>query len=121
MMTGKESGSSRTKKKKKEKKNNSQIPSQDLKLIIRNKRIMSSSHEGVADHGSALTAGLFVYPFVPRFFHHIHLTRVFLLRQRLPQQGTGGSVVEFSFTRRKARVRFPPVRQFSLILLKKCT
>ena len=36
MMTGKESGSSRTKKKKKEKKNNSQIPSQDLKLIIRN-------------------------------------------------------------------------------------
>ena len=35
MMTGKESGSSRTKKKK-EKKNNSQIPSQDLKLIIRN-------------------------------------------------------------------------------------
>ena len=36
MMTGKESGSSRTKKRKKEKKNNSQIPSQDLKLIIRN-------------------------------------------------------------------------------------
>ena len=34
MMTGKESGSSRTKKK--EKKDNSQIPSQDLKLIIRN-------------------------------------------------------------------------------------
>ena len=29
---------------------------------------MSSSHEGVPDHGSALTAGLFVCPFVPRFF-----------------------------------------------------
>ena len=47
---------------------------------------MSSSHEGVPDHGSALTAGLFVCPFVPLFFHHIHLTRVSLLRQRLPQR-----------------------------------
>ena len=35
--------------------------------------------------------------------------------QRLAQQATGGSVVEFSFTRREARVRFPPVR-FSLII-----
>ena len=47
---------------------------------------MSSSHEGVPDHGSALTAGLFVCPFVPRFFHHIHLTRVSSLRQRLPKR-----------------------------------
>ena len=82
---------------------------------------MSSSHEGVPDHGSAFTAGLFVCPFVPRFFHHIHLTRVSSLRQRLPQQGTCDSVVEFSLTRGEARVRFPPVRQFSLILMKKCT
>ena len=82
---------------------------------------MSSSHEGVPNHGSALIAGLFVCPFVPRFFHHIHLTRVSSLRQRLPQKGTGGSVVEFSLTRREARVRFPPVRQFSLILMEKCT
>ena len=29
---------------------------------------MSSSHEGVPNHGSAFTAGLFVCPFVPRFF-----------------------------------------------------
>ena len=81
---------------------------------------MSSSHdhEGVPDHGSALTAGLFVCPFLPSFFfffHHIHLTRMPSLMQRLAQQGTGGSVVEFSFTRREARMRFPPVR-FSLII-----
>ena len=79
---------------------------------------MSSSydHEGVPDHGSALTAGLFVCPFLPSFFfHHIHLTRMPSLMQRLAQQGTGDSVVEFSFTRREARVRFPPVR-FSLII-----
>ena len=82
---------------------------------------MSSSHEGVPNHGSALIAGLFVCPFVPRFFHHIHLSRVSSLRQRLPKKGTGGSVVEFSPTTREARVRFPPVRQFSLILMKKCT
>ena len=80
--------------------------------------IMSSSHEGVPDHGSALTAGLCVCPFVPRLFHHIHSTRMPSLRQRLAQQGTGGSVVEFSFTRREARVRFPPVR-FSLIRIRK--
>ena len=49
------------------------------------------------------------------FFHHIHLTRMPSLMQRLAQQGTGDSVVEFSFTRREARVRFPPVR-FSLII-----
>ena len=40
---------------------------------------MSSSHEGVPNHGSALTAGLFVCPFWPRFFHHIHLTSVFVM------------------------------------------
>ena len=81
---------------------------------------MSSSHEGVPDH-SALTAGLFVCPFVPRFFHHIHLTRVDVssLRQRLAQQGTGGSVVEFSLTRAEARVRFPRVLQFSLIWIRR--
>ena len=80
---------------------------------------MSSSHEGVPDHGSALTAELFVCPFAPRFFHHIHLTRVCSLRQRLAQQGIGGSVVDFSLTRRKARVRFPAVRQFSSIWIRK--
>ena len=63
---------------------------------------MSSSHEGVPDHGSAFTAGLFVCPFVPRFFHHIHLTRASSLRQRLAQQGTDGSVVEFSLTMQAA-------------------
>ena len=42
-----------------------------------------------------------------------------LLSQRLAQQGTGGSVVEFSITRREAWVRFPPVRQFSLIWIRK--
>ena len=47
---------------------------------------MSSSHEGVPNHGSALIAGLFVCSFVPRFFHHIHLTRVSSLRQRLPKR-----------------------------------
>ena len=119
MMTGKESGSSRTKKKKRKKEQQSN-PFSRFEADY-SERIMSSSHEGVPDHGSALTAGLFVCPFVPRFFHHIHLTRVSSLRQRLPQKGTGGSVVEFSLTRRDARVRFPPVRQFSLILLKKCT
>ena len=40
------------------------------------------------------------------------------LMQRLAQQGTGGSVVEFSFTSREARVRFPPV-PFSLIWIRK--
>ena len=80
---------------------------------------MSSSHQGVPNHGSALTPVLFVCPFVPRFFHHIYLTRVSSLRQRLAQQGTGGSVVEFSLTRRKVRVRFPPVRQFSFIWIRK--
>ena len=35
---------------------------------------MSSSHQGVPNHGSALTAVLFVCSFVPRFFHQIHLT-----------------------------------------------
>ena len=79
---------------------------------------MPSSHEGVPNHGSALTAGLFVCPFLPRFFHHIHLTRMSSLKQRLAQQGTGGSVVEFSLARREARVRFQPVR-FSLIWIGK--
>ena len=90
-------------------------------LLSVSPRVNSSRTFGVPDHGSAFTAGLFVCPFVPRFFHHIHLTRVSSLRQRLPQQGTCGSVVEFSLTRGEARVRFPPVRQFSLILMKKCT
>ena len=56
---------------------------------------MSSSHEGVPNHGSALIAGLFVCPFVPRFFHDIYLTRVSSLRQRLPQRGTGGSILTY--------------------------
>ena len=34
----------------------------------RSEDVMSSSHEGVPDHGSALTAGWFACPFVPRFF-----------------------------------------------------
>ena len=81
---------------------------------------MSSSHdhEGVPDHGSAFTAGLFVCSFLPGFFHHIHLTRMPSPMQRLAQQGTGGSVVEFSLTRREARDQFPPVR-FSLIWIGK--
>ena len=55
-----------------------------------------SSFQGVPNHGSALTAGLFVCPFVYLvFFRHIHSTRMSALRQRLAQQGTGGSVVEF--------------------------
>ena len=33
---------------------------------------MSSSHEGVPDEGSALTAGLFVDPFVPFFFSFMY-------------------------------------------------
>ena len=69
---------------------------------------MSSCPQGVHNHGSVLTAGLFVCPFVPRFFHHIYLTRKSSLRQRLAQQGTGGWWN--SLTRQEARVRFPPVR-----------
>ena len=79
---------------------------------------MSSSHQGVPDHGSPLTAGLFYALLYLVFLHHIHLTRMPSLIQRLAQQGTGCSVVEFSFTRREAQVRFLPVR-FSLIWIRK--
>ena len=68
--------------------------------------IMPSSHDGVPNHGSALNAGLFVCPFLPRFFHHIHLTRMPSLIQRLAQQGTGSSVVESSLARREASFSF---------------
>ena len=112
-MTGKESGSWRTKKKKKK----GQIPSQDLKVII-----LKLLCRHLTKVSLTMVVRLLLDYFMPLctsfFFYHIHLTRMPSLIQRLAQQGTGCSVVEFSFTRREAQVRFLPVR-FSLIWIRK--
>ena len=49
------------------------------------------------------------YPFFFFFFYDlmINSTRVLPLRKWVGQQGTGGSVVEFSPATQEARVRFP--------------
>ena len=116
-MTGKESSSWRTKKKKQQQQQQQQSnPSQDLKVIILK---VLCCHLMITKVSLTMVVRLlldYLYAlFYLVFFHHIHLTRMPPLMQRLAKQGTGGSVVEFSFTRREARVRFPPLR-FSLII-----
>ena len=95
------------KKKRKEKKTkDSQIPSQDLKLIVLKMLCRHLTKVSLTMVVRLLLDDLYALLYLV-FFHHIHLTTMPSLRQRLAQQGTGGSV---SFTWREARVRFPPVR-----------